>query len=187
MMGAPPLVHFALGALYNKSGDHQSAINSLTQVVETENGNESSYIYPSQELRNYVKVLRKIERDPSEAPLTSASVRALERARRLRGRALLEESRAAYVANSTRDSEQRAIADKANDATPLMVAMDNSLSDAPPLGNRSESGAPPENGRTPSWESRGRSEAAKPEKKDPFLDRKPITEVLHDIYDKNVQ
>ena len=187
MMGAPPLVHFALGALYNKSGDHQSAINSLTQVVETENGNESSYIYPSQELRNYVKVLRKIERDPSEAPLTSASVRALERARRLRGRALLEESRAAYVANSTRDSEQRAIAEKTNDATPLMVAMDNSLSDARPFVNRTDNGAPSENGRTPSKETRARSESQKAEKKDPFSDRKPITEVLHDIYDKNVQ
>jgi hypothetical protein len=38
--------------------------------------------------------LRKIEREPAEAPQTSAAIRALERARRNRGKALLENSRA---------------------------------------------------------------------------------------------
>ena len=33
MKGAPPLVHFALGALYNKMGDHKAAVNHLSYVV----------------------------------------------------------------------------------------------------------------------------------------------------------
>ena len=62
MSGAPPLVYFALGALYHKAGDFQAAVNCLAHVIENENANENAYVYPSQELRNYVKVLRKIER-----------------------------------------------------------------------------------------------------------------------------
>src|SRR5205085_4472626 len=37
MNGAPPLVYFTLGALYNKAGDHKSAVNHLAYVVENEN------------------------------------------------------------------------------------------------------------------------------------------------------
>lgn len=95
MNGAPPLVYFTLGALYNRAGDHKAAVNHLSYVVENETADETSYNYPSPELRNYVRILRKIEREPTEAPQTSAAIRALERARRNRGKALLEQSRAA--------------------------------------------------------------------------------------------
>jgi hypothetical protein len=187
MTAAPPLVHFALGALYNKAGDHQSAINSLTQVVEGDNGSEASYVYPTPELRNYVKVLRKIEREPAEAPLTSASIRALERARRLRGKAILEQSRAAYVESSNRaaaapqlpkdgrtsDSQQPDIIEVVDSVTSPADGQNN--------GSRGHSVVDEEP------RLRGRKEGSKREKKDPFADRKPITEVLHDIYDKNVQ
>ncbi len=91
--GAPPLVYFTLGALYSKIGDHKSAVNHLSYIIENENAAESTYVYPTPELRNYVKVLRKIEREPAEAPQTSAAIRALERARRNRGKTLLENSR----------------------------------------------------------------------------------------------
>ena len=91
--GAPPLVYFTLGALYHKAGDYKSAVNHLAYIVENENADETTYVYPSPDLRNYVKVLRKIEREPAEAPQTSAAMRALERARRNRGKSLLENSR----------------------------------------------------------------------------------------------
>jgi len=91
--GAPPLVYFTLGALYHQIGDHKSAVNHLAYVVENENSSEQTYVYPSPELRYYVKILRKIEREPAEAPQTSAAIRALERARRNRGRTFLENSR----------------------------------------------------------------------------------------------
>ena len=122
MTTAPPLVYFALGALYNKAGEHQSAINSLTRVVESDGGSESAYVYPTPELRNYVKVLRKIEREPSEAPLTSASIRALERARRLRGKALLDESRAAYLKQSTENPQVPQLPQ--NGASPVDATLD---------------------------------------------------------------
>ena len=93
MNGAPPLVYFTLGALYEKIGDHKSAVNHLAYIIENENADEQTYVYPSPELRGYVKILRKIEREPAEAPQTSAAIRALERARRNRGKAILEHSR----------------------------------------------------------------------------------------------
>ncbi|MGD9561013.1 MAG: hypothetical protein AB7F88_02190 [Pyrinomonadaceae bacterium] len=191
MSGAPPLVHFALGSLYHKAGEHQAAINSLTQVVESEGGNEASYVYPSPELRNYVKVLRKIEREPAEAPLTSAAIRALERARKLRGKAILEESRAAFVESSKRDPGPR---------HELAANSRSSVPDDAGVGPRANGHArsvtdPSNESEPPSpqppifTEPRPgpRKGHSRKEKKDPFADRKPITEVLHDIYDKNVQ
>ena len=187
MTAAPPLVHFALGALYNKAGDHQSAINSLTQVVESDNGNEASYVYPTPELRNYVKVLRKIEREPAEAPLTSASIRALERARRLRGRAILEQSRAAYVESSTRAAAAPQLPEDGKTAVPqqpeIIDVVDSGVTASEERGYGTEQHAAEE--RTSRF--RGRKDGSKKEKKDPFANRKPITEVLHDIYDKNIQ
>lgn len=183
MTGAPPLVHFALGALYNKAGDHQAAINALTQVVESENGNEAAYVYPTQELRNYVKVLRKIEREPAEAPLTSASIRALERARRLRGKAILEESRAAYRENVARNTHRPELTEAGHPVPSIDLtaeAEQNGKSDS--IIDRINEPA-----NEPPAHSTPRTRNAKKEKKDPFADRKPITEVLHDIYDKNVQ
>lgn len=186
MSGAPPLVHFALGALYNKIGDHQAAVNCLANVVENEGANEAAYIYPSQELRNYVKVLRKIERDPSDAPLTSASVRALERARKLRGKVMLEESRALFAKSSVSSADTAKVIEDKNPASVNgsdLEAPRRSVTDS--MFDSFDRSVPRSNA-SPQYESRGRKEPAKA-KKDPFADRKPITEVLHDIYDNNVQ
>lgn len=89
----PPLVNFALGALYQRAGDHESAVEHLAYVIEDERGEEGARFNPSPELKRYVEVLRRIERDPSEAPLTMAAIRGLERSRRARAAAMLEESR----------------------------------------------------------------------------------------------
>jgi hypothetical protein len=48
---------------------------------------------PSPDLSRYVQILRKLEREPSEAPMTMAAIRSLDRARRSRAAALLAESR----------------------------------------------------------------------------------------------
>lgn len=181
MTASPPLVHFALGALLNKAGEHQAAINSLTQVVEGEGGRESSYVFPTPELRNYVKVLRKIEREPAEAPLTSAAIRALERTRRLRGKAILEESRAAYL-ESTRNAPKPELAANGHSSghSPVsIVTAANETSRPQPEANGARPAQDPQEAAADGGHRR--------QKKDPFADRKPITEVLHDIYDKNVQ
>jgi len=93
MSDPPPLVHFTLGALYHRAGDHEAANEHLAYVLEAEEGDERQRISPSPELRRYVSVLRRLERDPAEGPQTVAAIRNLERARRARAASLLEESR----------------------------------------------------------------------------------------------
>ncbi|HLM56109.1 MAG TPA: hypothetical protein VK422_08245 [Pyrinomonadaceae bacterium] len=94
MPDPPPLVYFTLGALHHRAGDYESAAEQLAYVLEDERGDEHSRTNPSAELRRYVEVLRRVEREPAEAPMTMAAIRNLERARRARAAAMLEESRA---------------------------------------------------------------------------------------------
>jgi len=188
--GAPPLVYFTLGALYHKMGDHKSAVNHLAYIVENENADEGNYVYPSPDLRNYVKVLRKIEREPGEAPLTSAAIRALERARRNRGKALLENSRTSLTELNRKKRES--LLENKKDRSELA---ENNERNFKLNGNSAE--------RTESIQQNGKSlfdaipvevvnsengakETEKKEKsnEDIFANRKPISEVLHDIYDR---
>ncbi|MFN6964019.1 MAG: hypothetical protein ACK4S4_09675 [Pyrinomonadaceae bacterium] len=178
MATAPPLVRFALGALYNKVGDHAAAASLLAAVLESEAGSEMSMTAPSDELRNYVRILRKIEREPAEAPLTSAAIRALERARKNRGQALLDESR--------RLMEAAAIADAAAE---LEAGPDRERRLAAKCAAEE---AADQNEETPrraaSFKDPDVSADAKPAAGGTrFGDRKSISEVLHDIYDGNVQ
>jgi len=177
MHGAPALVHFALGALYHKIGDHSAAVKHLSYVNENPESFESTVVYPSAELRGYVSVLRKIEREPSEAPLTSAAVRSLERRRKLKGDKLLEESR--------RIVEQLKAAEP--EALPSAQATASNGAGEQPLIEDSDStetgkSAPMEGTYLPAVFN----EKTKNSRKENEASRKPITEVLHDIYDSNV-
>lgn len=191
MNGAPPLVYFTLGALYDKIGDHKSAVNHLAYIVENENADEQTYVYPSAELLGYVKILRKIEREPAEAPQTSAAIRALERARRNRGKTILENSRAEL--KQLNGKKQKAMADQKKQLEKLAeINGDTALAAPPPsivdepVINAEQNGKPsPEannfinpNGDTKRKEKNGNSS------NDPFSHRQSISEVLHDIYDK---
>ena len=185
MSGAPPLVYFTLGALYNKAGDHQAAVNCLSYVVEDETSDESTYAYPSPELRNYVRVLRRFERDPSDAPLTSTAVRALERARKLRGKTLLDDSRLKAALAGAKEVKREKLNGKVKH-----TRTENHFQDS---SHRSMT--------TDDWQnvngnsirsvtdvsaSTDRREKKDSRKDDPFRDHKPISEVLHEIYDKNI-
>jgi hypothetical protein len=175
MSPAPPLVYFALGALQNRAANHKAAINNLAYVVENEAADEASYTFASPELQNYVRVLRKIEREPADAPLTSAAVRSLERARKLRAKTLLEESRRKFA-------EPPVTAESPVD----LEADENNVYQFQPIEtvhgeNRTTDPSPGKTTGSP------RIVKAKHEVADPYADRKPISEVLHDIYDKNVQ
>lgn len=179
MSAAPPLVKFTLGALYNRFGDHKSAINHLAAVVEQPAGDESAFVFPTPELRNYVKILRKIERDPADAPLTSTAVRALERARKVRGKSLLEESRTAFATGEPQrvtnpyelqpgsEGDQH---DRDIHGDPAVASIDAAFVQVI------------DNGTNGQYKKRSK----KVSKEDEYANRKPIAEVLHDIYDKNV-
>ncbi len=89
----PPLVYFALGALYHHAGDHEAAVEHLSYIIENDLSDERHRHAPSPELRRYVHILRKLEREPAEAPQTMAAIRSLERTRRSQGAAMLNASR----------------------------------------------------------------------------------------------
>ncbi len=178
MSAAPPLVHFAIGALYNRIGDHKSAVKHLANVVENPKADEKAFVYPTPELRSYVKILRKIERDPADAPLTSSAIRSLERSRRLRGATLLEESRQAFatyvpmLANAEagaveHGSENRSVTDPEMQESNV-VHIDPEKTNG--FAGEREHVADRNRDRSGSSDDR-------------FSNRKPISEVLHDIYD----
>jgi hypothetical protein len=93
MTDPPPLVYFALGALYYKAGDHEAAAEHLSYIVENDLSDERHRLTPTPELRRYVQILRKLEREPAVAPQTMAAIRGLDRARHNRAAFMLAESR----------------------------------------------------------------------------------------------
>lgn len=193
MNGAPPLVYFTLGALYNKIGDYKSAVNHLSYVVENENAEESTYVYPSPDLRNYVKILRKIEREPAEAPQTSAAIRALERARRNRGPSLLENSRVKLL--ELHEKKQHLMSEQKKQIEKLAeINADSNYS----LNNRGDLESKNGNNGRPLFDSNGlnsdteiksanegdKKSNGKNQKNSNFENRQAtITEVLRDVYD----
>jgi hypothetical protein len=93
MTDPPPLVYYSLGALYYKAGDHEAAAEHLSYIVENDLSNERHRLTPSPELRRYVQILRKLEREPALAPQTMAAIRSLDRARHNRAAFMLAECR----------------------------------------------------------------------------------------------
>jgi hypothetical protein len=98
MKDAPPLVHYALGALYHRAGEYDVAIEHLAYVCEDEQSDERHRTTPTSELRRYAAVLRRLEREPADGPLTIAAVRSLERARTTQAAVLLADARAKLAA-----------------------------------------------------------------------------------------
>lgn len=184
--GAPPLVYFTLGALYHKIGDYKSAVNHLSYIVENENADEAKYVYPSPDLRNYAKVLRKIEREPAEAPQTSAAVRALERARRNRGKALLENSRLQLNEQKTKKLESSIENKKHHQANGEMKQPESIYQETAENFSSNEAVAMKPSLLENTNGENGAKETEKKEKSnnDVFANRKPISEVLYDIYDR---
>lgn len=198
MNGAPPLVYFALGALYHKIGNHKAAVNHLSYVLENETSDESNYHYATPELKEYVRILRKIEREPTEAPQTSAAIRSLERARRNRGKSLLDESRKVLdelnlkqITSEVKEEEQKHT---------ILKSLFSNDSIQKPISPQNQPEEQKENNQTNGFllpdyaklvaektEEHKKESNKKKTKKEPdqFANRKPITEVLHDIYDKN--
>jgi hypothetical protein len=175
---APPLVHFALGALYQKLDDHSSAEKHLSRVVE-ESSAETAIVFPTRELREYVRMLRKIERAPAEAPVTAAAVRSLERARKNKAKTLLENSRSQLAI----DVEQLPAAEKKAESVVDMSNYRGSDDERSSVTDNVDidADAPLEKPLRFVSSVVQRSERSASAK----ADRKSISEVLHDIYDQN--
>ena len=186
MNGAPPLVYFTLGALYNKIGDHKSAVGHLSYVVENDSADETAFNYPSPDLRNYVRILRKIEREPAEAPQTSAAVRSLERARRNRGKVLLEHSRSEFKqleekrqAAALAAKSQKEITEKSTEKVFVSIVQNEPNGHSP---ERPREAAPAAN-QSKQTDAENQKKKKQSSDEERFANRKPISEVLHDIYD----
>ena len=164
MSAAPPLVYFSLGALYQKLNDHNSAVKNLSHAVGESAPTESAIVYPTKELREYVRMLRKIERAPAEAPLTSSAVRSLERSRKNKGRQLLDHSRSQLNGDAPQISQSRQTLESVVDFTKYRET------DEPKMT---------ETAFTDKSKRQNIKAAAAADS-----ERKSISEVLHDIYDK---
>lgn len=189
MKGAPPLVYFTLGALYNRIGDHKSAERNLSYIVENETSDETAFVYPSPELRAYVKTLRKIEREPAEAPLMSSAVRALERARRNRAKSLLENSRDAIREADFKKAEvelerkhQKELAEQ-NQPKPFVSIVSDSVQKEIEYQTKQQISEEQDDKSTNGSISKTQKRKKEKSGDDLFANRKPISEVLHDIYD----
>lgn len=184
MSAAPPLVHFALGALYQKLDDHDSAVKHLSRVVE-EDSAESAIVFPPKELREYVQMLRKIERAPAEAPLTSAAVRALERSRKNKGAALLEYSRSRVTSSVAQlNGEEQKPAQAVGSVVDLTDYRETDETPTPVSATQEPNGDQAD--EKPFRFIRSVVQRNEKERRSK-PDRKPISEVLHDIYDENIQ
>jgi len=110
MPDPPPLNYYALGALYQRLGNHAASVEYLSRLTEDERSDETHRTSPSVPLRRYVSMLRRIEYQPSLAPQTLAAIRSLERSRQRNAARMLVESRALV------DAEQQAKGEKVPEA-----------------------------------------------------------------------
>lgn len=93
MPDCPALHLFTIGALYHRLGKYDVAVEYLGRVFEDELYDERQNTAPSEQLRRYVTMLRRLEANPALAPQSLAAVRGLERIRRRHGWRFLQESR----------------------------------------------------------------------------------------------
>lgn len=93
----PPLTYFALGALYQRLGNHAAAVQYLSKLDEDELYDETHRLAPSPQLRRYVMMLRRLEYHPAAEPQTLSAVRSLERTRQRSTAKMLAESRESLV------------------------------------------------------------------------------------------
>jgi len=176
MPTAPPLVHFSLGALYQRLGDHASAAKHLADAVENQSADEMTIVFPPKELREYVRLLRRIERAPAESPLTSAAVRSLERKRKNHGKKMLAESRELMHAMPNVNDVPDVLAIESMDAKNEAGTL-KSIVDEPE--HSAELAVP-----YPFADIQQPKVARKPNRSPDNGDRQTISEVLHDLYDK---
>jgi hypothetical protein len=125
MPDPPPLNYYALGALYQRLGNHDATAEYLSRLTEGELCDESHRTSPSPQLRRYVSMLRRIEYHPSIAPQTLAAIRSLERARQRNASKMLFESRALLDGENRMRREEKQVPEP--NKTPEEVAFAPSL------------------------------------------------------------
>lgn len=127
MPDPPPLNYYALGALYQRLGNHEAAVEYLSRLSEDGHGDETHRTTASPQLRRYVSLLRRIEYQPSTAPQTLAAIRSLERARQRHALKMLLESR------SVVETEKRAVKEETHVPEVVETRAEVSFNSSSPL------------------------------------------------------
>ena len=134
MPDPPPLNYFALGALYQRLGNHEVAVQYLSRVADDVHSDETQRVAPSPQLRRYVMMLRRLEYHPATEPQTLAAVRSLERARQKNaGRMLLESRKEFEAAVATAKTQEIPVAPQPNPEPFPASAPLSSISAPPPI------------------------------------------------------
>ena len=128
MPDPPPLNYYALGALYQRLGNHEAAVEYLSRLSEDGHGNETQRTTASPQLRRYVSILRRIEYQPSTAPQTLAAIRSLERARQRHALKMLLDSR------SVVEAEKSAVKEETHVPEVIETRAEVSFNSSSPLG-----------------------------------------------------
>lgn len=133
MPDPPPLHYFALGALYQRLGNHEAAVQYLSRLADDEAYDETHRVAPSPQLRRYVAMLRRLEYHPATEPQTLAAVRSLERARQKNAGRMLLESRAQLdVAVAKAATQETPVAQPTSEPFPASAPL-SSISAPPPI------------------------------------------------------
>lgn len=111
MPDPPPLNYYALGALYQRLGNHRATADYLSRLTEDESYDETHRTSPSPQLRRYVMMLRRMEYHPSTAPQTLAAIRSLERSRQRHATKMLTESRRLLAAEKLEAKEETQVSE----------------------------------------------------------------------------
>jgi hypothetical protein len=162
MPDPPPLHYFALGALYQRLGNHDATVQYLSRLSDDQEYDETHRIVNSPQLRRYVTMLRRLEQHPAAEPQTLAAIRNLERARQCSAGKMLLDSRSLSENTVELKSESTAAEKK--------LATGNVVSDTKLV---SEKRLVPETNDQPFSPSAPLSSITAPP---------PIATVLHDIY-----
>jgi tetratricopeptide (TPR) repeat protein len=125
MPDPPPLNYFVLGALYQRLGNHDAAVQYLSRLTEDVHYDETHRTAASPQLRRYVMMLRRLELHPAAEPQTLAAIRSLERARQRNAEKMLTDSRLVErIEKKPEKKDERVLTDSA----PL-----SSISAPPPI------------------------------------------------------
>jgi hypothetical protein len=106
MPDPPPLSYFAIGALYQRLGNHRATVEYLSRLAEDEHCDETHRTAASPQLRRYVSMLRRVEHQPAIAPQTLGAIKSLERTRQRSAGNMLNESRSALDAETAEREEK---------------------------------------------------------------------------------
>ena len=133
MPDPPPLNYFALGALYQRLGNHEVAVQYLSHLTDEEHYGETHRIAPSPQLRRYVMMLRRLEYHPATDPQTLGAVRSLERARQKNaGRMLLESRKELDTAAAIAATQETPVVPPNSDPFPASAPL-STISAPPPI------------------------------------------------------